>query len=62
MMAHIRSRTFGRFKEAFDSALKEGKAFVEAAHRCTDYFMAQFEEASAGILLHHSEMYHVMIS
>ncbi|XP_051119212.1 protein ROOT HAIR DEFECTIVE 3-like [Andrographis paniculata] len=47
MLGHIRSGTFGRFKEAFDSALTGGKGFTEAACDCTELFMAQFDQASA---------------
>ncbi|PIN04365.1 hypothetical protein CDL12_23099 [Handroanthus impetiginosus] len=47
MLGHIRSGTFNRFKEAFDSALNEGKGFAAAARDCTQYFMSQFNEASA---------------
>ncbi|KAL0441408.1 UNVERIFIED_CONTAM: protein ROOT HAIR defective [Sesamum radiatum] len=48
MLGHIRSGTLDKFKEAFDSALNEGKGFAAAARDCTEYFMSQFDEASAG--------------
>ncbi|KAI3455556.1 hypothetical protein Pfo_012219 [Paulownia fortunei] len=48
MLGHIRSGTLDKFKEAFDSALNEGKGFAAAARDCTKYFMSQFDEASAG--------------
>lgn len=50
MLGHIRSGTLERFKEAFNNALNEGKGFAAAARECTDYFMAHFDEASAGTL------------
>ncbi|KAL2243237.1 protein ROOT HAIR DEFECTIVE 3 homolog 1 [Sesamum indicum] len=48
MLGHIRSGTLDKFKEAFDRALNEGKGFAAAARDCTEYFMSQFDEASAG--------------
>ncbi|KAK6148720.1 hypothetical protein DH2020_016245 [Rehmannia glutinosa] len=48
MLGHIRSGTLDKFKAAFDSALNEGKGFAAAARDCTEYFMSQFDEASAG--------------
>ncbi|KAK4395123.1 protein ROOT HAIR defective [Sesamum angolense] len=48
MLGHIRSGTLDKFKDAFDSALNEGKGFAAAARDCTEYFMSQFDEASAG--------------
>ncbi|KAG8380094.1 hypothetical protein BUALT_Bualt07G0157900 [Buddleja alternifolia] len=48
MLGHIRSGTFDKFKEAFDSALNEGRGFSVAARDCTVYSMSQFDEASAG--------------
>lgn len=53
MLGHIRSGTLDKFKEAFDNALNEGKGFAVAARDCTDYFMAQFDEASAGTVVYH---------
>ncbi|KAL0397002.1 UNVERIFIED_CONTAM: protein ROOT HAIR defective [Sesamum calycinum] len=47
MLGHLRSGTLERFKEAFDSALNGGKGFAAAARDCTNYFMSQFDEASA---------------
>ncbi|KAK4410506.1 protein ROOT HAIR defective [Sesamum angolense] len=47
MLGHLRSGTLERFKEAFDSALNGGKGFAAAARDCTEYFMSQFDEASA---------------
>ncbi|KAH6764705.1 Root hair defective 3 GTP-binding protein, partial [Perilla frutescens var. frutescens] len=38
-----------KFKEAFDNSLNEGKGFAVAAWDCTDYFMSQFNEASADV-------------
>lgn len=51
MLGHIRSGTFDKFKEAFDSALNEGKGFAAAARGCTEYFMSQFNEQSAGTVI-----------
>ncbi|KAL9157011.1 hypothetical protein ABFS82_09G117700 [Erythranthe guttata] len=48
MLGHIRSGTLDKFKEAFDTALKEGKGFASAARDCTEYSILQFDEASAG--------------
>ncbi|XP_057797183.1 protein ROOT HAIR DEFECTIVE 3 [Salvia miltiorrhiza] len=47
MLGHICSGTLDRFKEAFENTLNEGKGFAVAARDCTNYFMAQFDEASA---------------
>lgn len=47
MLGHIRSGTLDRFKESFSNALNEGKGFAAAARDCTDYFISQFDEASA---------------
>ncbi|XAR67631.1 hypothetical protein NMG60_11002472 [Bertholletia excelsa] len=44
MLGHMRSGTLNKFKEAFDKALNEGEGFSAAAQRCTDSFMAQFDE------------------
>lgn len=52
MLGHIRSGTLDRFKESFSNALNEGKGFAAAARDCTDYFMSQFDEASAGTVLY----------
>ncbi|KAL3639767.1 Cell wall protein rhd3 [Castilleja foliolosa] len=49
MLGHIRSGTLERFKEAFESALSEGKGFAIAARDCRKYFMSQFDEASADV-------------
>ncbi|KAL6539227.1 Cell wall protein rhd3 [Orobanche gracilis] len=49
MLGHIRSGTLGRFKEAFENALNEGKGFAIAARDCTEYFISQFDEASADV-------------
>ncbi|GFP85689.1 protein root hair defective 3 [Phtheirospermum japonicum] len=49
MLGHIRSGTLERFKEAFESALSEGKGFAIAARDCTKNFMSQFDEASADV-------------
>ncbi|KAL6491730.1 Cell wall protein rhd3 [Orobanche gracilis] len=49
MLGHIRSGTLDRFKEAFENALNEGKGFAIAARDCTEYFMSQFDEASADV-------------
>ncbi|XP_051115883.1 protein ROOT HAIR DEFECTIVE 3-like [Andrographis paniculata] len=49
MLGHIRSGTLGRFKEAFDIALNEGKGFSAAARNCTEYYMSKFDEASADV-------------
>ncbi|KAK6128020.1 hypothetical protein DH2020_038223 [Rehmannia glutinosa] len=49
MLGHIRSGTLDRFKEAFENALNEGKGFAMAARDCTEYFMSQFDEASADV-------------
>ncbi|KAG8388390.1 hypothetical protein BUALT_Bualt02G0120900 [Buddleja alternifolia] len=51
MLGHIRSGTLDRFKEAFDSALNGGKGFAVAARDCTEYFMSQFDEASADVVI-----------
>ncbi|KAK4427337.1 protein ROOT HAIR defective [Sesamum alatum] len=51
MLGHIRSGTMDKFKEAFDSALNEGKGFAAAARDCTEYFMSHFDEASAGAVI-----------
>ncbi|KAL8043355.1 hypothetical protein ABFX02_09G114700 [Erythranthe guttata] len=48
MLGHIRTGTLDKFKEAFDTALKEGKGFASAARDCTEYSILQFDEASAG--------------
>ncbi|KAL3824449.1 hypothetical protein ACJIZ3_020478 [Penstemon smallii] len=47
MLGHIRSGTLEKFKEAFDSAVNEGKGFAAAARDCTNYFMSKFDESSA---------------
>ncbi|KAI3463271.1 hypothetical protein Pfo_019934 [Paulownia fortunei] len=47
MLGHIRSGTLDRFKEAFENALSGGKGFAVAARDCIEYFMSQFDEASA---------------
>ncbi|KAL6537484.1 Cell wall protein rhd3 [Orobanche minor] len=49
MLGHIRSGTLDRFKEAFENALNEGKGFAIAARDCTEYFISQFNEASADV-------------
>ncbi|KAL6495927.1 Cell wall protein rhd3 [Orobanche gracilis] len=49
MLGHIRSGTLDRFKEAFENALNEGKGFAIAARDCTEYFISQFDEASADV-------------
>ncbi|KZV51416.1 hypothetical protein F511_20580 [Dorcoceras hygrometricum] len=46
MLGHIRSGTFNKFKEAFATALNEGKGFAVTARDCTKFFMSQFEKAS----------------
>ncbi|KAL7140299.1 hypothetical protein ABFS83_09G111900 [Erythranthe nasuta] len=48
MLGHIRTGTLDKFKEAFDTALKEGKGFASAARDCTEYSILQFDEASSG--------------
>lgn len=38
-----------KFKEAFDKALIGGEGFSAAANNCLGSYMAQFDEACAGI-------------
>ncbi|XP_073120651.1 protein ROOT HAIR DEFECTIVE 3-like [Henckelia pumila] len=47
MLGHIRSETLEKFKEAFDSALNEGKGFAAAARDCSKFFVSQFDKAAA---------------
>ncbi|XP_073015514.1 LOW QUALITY PROTEIN: protein ROOT HAIR DEFECTIVE 3-like [Primulina eburnea] len=47
MLGHIRSETLEKFKEAFDSALNEGKRFAVAARDCSKFFVSQFDKAAA---------------
>ncbi|XP_075492309.1 protein ROOT HAIR DEFECTIVE 3-like isoform X1 [Primulina tabacum] len=47
MLGHIRSGTLYRFKEAFASALNGGKGFAVSARDCTEFFMSQFDKATA---------------
>ncbi|MED6109214.1 Cell wall protein rhd3 [Stylosanthes scabra] len=50
-LAHIRTGTFDKFKEAFDKALNKGEGFSDAANNCTGIFMTQFDEACADVVI-----------
>ncbi|KAK7261718.1 hypothetical protein RIF29_28036 [Crotalaria pallida] len=50
-LGHIRSSTLDKFKEAFEKALNEGEAFSTAANNCIASYMAQFDEASADVVI-----------
>lgn len=52
MLGHIRSETLEKFKEAFDSALNEGKGFAVAARDCSKFFVSQFDKAAAGSIIY----------
>lgn len=55
MLAHIRSGTLDKFKEAFVKALDAGEGFSSAARTCTQSYVALFDEECAGIVsLYHS--------
>ncbi|KAK8629194.1 hypothetical protein V6N13_078046 [Hibiscus sabdariffa] len=44
MLGHLRSETLEKFKEAFEKALNEGERFSVAARKCTESYMALFDE------------------
>ncbi|XVF86825.1 hypothetical protein PTKIN_Ptkin18bG0073600 [Pterospermum kingtungense] len=47
MLGHLRSGTLEKFKDAFEKALNEGEGFSVAAHKCTESYMALFDEGCA---------------
>ncbi|XP_028789782.1 protein ROOT HAIR DEFECTIVE 3 homolog 1-like [Neltuma alba] len=51
VLGHIRSGILEKYKEALDKALKGGEGFSAAANRCTNSFMAQFDEACADVII-----------
>ncbi|XP_014516476.1 protein ROOT HAIR DEFECTIVE 3 homolog 1 isoform X1 [Vigna radiata var. radiata] len=50
-LGHIRSGTLDKFKVAFDKALNGGEGFSEAARKCSEFCMVQFDEACADIVI-----------
>ncbi|XP_004510375.1 protein ROOT HAIR DEFECTIVE 3 [Cicer arietinum] len=50
-LGHIRSVTLDKFKETFEKALKGGERFSPAANTCIESCMAQFDEASADVVI-----------
>lgn len=50
LLAHLRSGTLDKFKEAFDKALDRGVGFSMAACDYTQSYLALFDEGCAGII------------
>ncbi|KOM30239.1 hypothetical protein LR48_Vigan1082s001100, partial [Vigna angularis] len=50
-LGHIRSGTLDKFKVVFDKALNGGEGFSEAARKCSEFCMVQFDEACADIVI-----------
>uniref|UniRef100_A0A7N0SX25 Protein ROOT HAIR DEFECTIVE 3 homolog n=1 Tax=Kalanchoe fedtschenkoi TaxID=63787 RepID=A0A7N0SX25_KALFE len=51
MLGHLRSGTLEKFKDAFEKALNSGEGFSSASTRCTESFMAQFDEACSDVII-----------
>ncbi|KHN30045.1 Protein ROOT HAIR DEFECTIVE 3 like 1, partial [Glycine soja] len=50
-LGHIRSGILDKFKEAFDKALNGGEGFSSAANKCIEFYMAQFDEGCADVVI-----------
>ncbi|KAL1293155.1 hypothetical protein HN51_053781 [Arachis hypogaea] len=50
-LGHIRSGIVDKFKDVFDKALNRGEGFSLAAKNCIESSMAQFDEASADVVI-----------
>ncbi|WVZ22407.1 hypothetical protein V8G54_000951 [Vigna mungo] len=50
-LGHIRSGTLDKFKVTFEKALNGGEGFSEAARKCSEFCMVQFDEACADIVI-----------
>ncbi|KAI4324784.1 hypothetical protein MLD38_030240 [Melastoma candidum] len=44
MLGHMRSETFGKFKESLGMALDRGEGFSAAAHGCAQHYLASFDK------------------